>query len=57
MIQERHIDDTSAEKIARAYLEYQFREGEKSIFSLLGDEKAVIAYLNLNSALITMASE
>lgn len=45
MIQERHIDDTSAEKIARAYLEYQFREGEKSIFSLLGDEKAVIAYL------------
>ena len=45
MIQEKHIDDTSAEKIARVYLEYQFREGEKSIFSLLGDEKAVIAYL------------
>lgn len=45
MIQEKHIDDTSAEKIARAYLEYQFREGEKSFFSLLGDEKAVTAYL------------
>lgn len=45
MIQERHIDDISAEKIARAYLEYQFREGEKSIFSLLGMKRQSLPIL------------